>query len=440
MTSDRAKVILALTPLAERTIEHLLFGPDAIIDPCASIAEGDELDTTIPNAGDASAILLSASLSGLTAGHCAQARRAGLRLIGVALDDRDRASLEALAVDAIIDVDTADEELPSALHGEQAAAAAPESAPFVEPQPGRERRGGGSVLAVIGSKGAPGASECAASLAALAQSRWPTALAELDGLGGGLDIRLGAHADHGSVLALARAAQASTVAPGELLDRWLISVPGWPPVLLIADGDNVSLAELAEPGAVRAALDALADRYPLIVADVGFTLADGQPPSAIARLHRQAIACADVVLLVLGAREIQLRHGLAQLDTLQASLGIPTERMRIAVNATGAPGAIPRHRLDTTVVDELARRGLTVDAWLAWDQRALTRAQRHGAPLAFARPRGSYARALTRLLDDLFLPAAAPSAQTRKQRMSPPGTPPPADREDQQEVALPWQS
>ena len=61
----------------------------------------------------------------------------------------------------------------------------------------------------MGAKGAPGASECAASLAALAAQRWPTVLVEVDALGGGLDVRLGADATQGSLLGLISAATAA---------------------------------------------------------------------------------------------------------------------------------------------------------------------------------------------------------------------------------------
>ena len=62
---ERLPVVLALTPMAERAIEHLLFGRDAVIEPRASASEADELDHEVPVAA-AAAVLVSPDLFGLT--------------------------------------------------------------------------------------------------------------------------------------------------------------------------------------------------------------------------------------------------------------------------------------------------------------------------------------------------------------------------------------
>ena len=235
------------------------------------------------------------------------------------------------------------------------------------------------MLAVIGSKGAPGASECAASLAALAAERWPCILVELDALGGGLDLRLGADPRQGSLLGLTRAVAAGDGALGELLERWLAVREGWPPVLVGAPDLEQALGELARPGAVAATLRALASAYPLAVADVGFLLAEGEEAGPACRVHREAVVAADAVLLVLGARDEQLRAGLDQLDSLLA-LGIPPERLRVAVNGVGGPGATARSTLEQVLPGQLAERRFALDAWLPWDGRALARALRTGLP------------------------------------------------------------
>src|SRR4029077_14138561 len=90
----------------------------------------------------------------------------------------------------------------------------------------------GSVLAIVPASGSPGASECAASLAALADQSWPTLLLELDLLDGALALRLGADPQRGSLLALIRG-QAADGALHDLLPRWTTSGnDGWPPVLV----------------------------------------------------------------------------------------------------------------------------------------------------------------------------------------------------------------
>jgi Flp pilus assembly CpaE family ATPase len=417
--------VLALAPVAERAIEPLLFGAQAVVEPLASVGEADELDHELgPNT---EAVLLSPDLSGLTPAHCVRARARGARLVGIALDEHDRQALSALAVDETVDAEAGADALRRALHDPPTAlnAAPPPAAPSSEPR-------AGSLIAVIGSKGAPGASECAASLAALAARRWQALLVEVDALGGALDLRLAADAHQGSLLGVARAADAGESALRELLERWLATREGWPPVLLGPATLAQALPELARPGAVAKALNALAAVTPLTVLDVGFQLEQGEDGGPVARIHREALVGADAVLLVLGAREDQLRAGLAQLELLLDNLAIKRERLRIAANGVGGPGAIPTPDLTETLAQRLAERGLALDAALPWDGRGLAKATRAGLPLAIAHPRGRYARSLTRMLEQLFLPVA-PEPRERKRMLIPP-----APKEQTEEVALPW--
>ena len=105
--------------------------------------------------------------------------------------------------------------------------------------------------------------------------------------------------------------------------------------MLLGPPDPQALIEVARPGALTRALNALASLYPLTVCDVGAFLADGHAGA----LHREAVIAADAVLLVLGATDTQMRHGLRQLDLLLGPLAIPPERLRIIANAIGAPGS-----------------------------------------------------------------------------------------------------
>jgi Flp pilus assembly CpaE family ATPase len=425
VSAERPAVVLALTPVAERAIEPLLFGAQAVVEPLASVGEADELDHELgPNS---EAVLLSPDLSGLTPAHCVRARARGARLVGIALDEHDRQALSALAVDETVDAEAGADTLRRALHD---APTAPTPAPPAAAASSEPRTG--SVIAVIGSKGAPGASECAASLAALAARRWQALLVELDALGGALDLRLAADAHQGSLLGVARAADAGESALRELLERWLATREGWPPVLLGPATLVQALPELARPGAVAKALTALAAVTPLSVLDVGFQLEQGEEGGPVVRIHREALVAADAVLLVLGAREDQLRAGLAQLELLLDKLAIKRERLRIAANGLGGPGAIATTELTETLAQRLAERGLALDAALPWDGRALAKATRAGLPLAIAHPRGRYTRTLTRLLEQLFLPVA-PEPRERKRMLTPP-----APKEQTEEVALPW--
>lgn len=450
---DAQAIILALTPPAERAIEPLLFGRDAVVEPRLSISDADELEYELESTHLAAA-LLSPDLPGLTAAHCARARAAGLRLVGLALHPNDQQHLLALGVDQVIDADTTAEALLAAVNGardsQQDAPASAQQSDHV-PRASRGVAGsvdGGSVLAVVGSKGTPGASECAASLAALAASRWSCVLVELDMLGGALDLRLGADARHGSLLGLVRAASSADGASRELLERWLATRPGWPPVLLSPPELPHTVSELAQPGAVSACLRALAAIFPLTVLDVGFLLTNGDQTDSACRVHREALVTADAVLLVIGAREEQLRAGLAQLDTLLA-LGIPAERLRVAVNGADGPAAATRTALEQILPGQLAERRFATDAWLPWDQRAQASAGRSGLPLATARRRSSYGRALMTLLDELFLPATLAPRQRKLRLVPPQPTAPqqiqgpaeePAGRPAEREVALPWRS
>jgi hypothetical protein len=431
--SSRPRLVLGLTPLAERAIEGTLFdGEDASLELLCSIGEADELLCTISEERP-DAVLLSPGLAGLTPGHCEHVRSAGVRLVGLALDQRDADLLASIGVDRTVESSVSRDELIAAAQGDKHE---PPATPTIAPaQPRLERPDGGSIVAVIGSRGAPGASECAASLAALANARWPTVLAEVDALGGGLDVRLGADAQHGSLLGLVRASSGEDGggALRELVEHWLTSREGWPHVLL-APPDSEALAECAEPGAITSALHALCGLYPVVVADVGFPLADGSQLPAAARTHREALIAADAVLLVLGAREAQLRHGLRQLDLLHDHLAIPPDRLRVIVNGVGGPGAASRRVVLDSAADFLAECGVSIDAWLPWDGRTLARAGRTGTPLVIARKRGAYARAITRLLDELFMPATTSAPKRRKRRLPVTVT---RERDKQEEVV--WQ-
>ena len=146
MSAERPAVVLALTPVAERAIEPLLFGAQAVVEPLASVGEADELDHELgPNT---EAVLLSPDLSGLTPAHCVRARARGARLVGIALDEDDRQALSALAVDETVHAEAGADTLRRALHDAPTGPtpAPPAAATRSEPQTG-------SVIAVLGSKG-----------------------------------------------------------------------------------------------------------------------------------------------------------------------------------------------------------------------------------------------------------------------------------------------
>lgn len=438
--SELPTVVFALSPPAERRLDPLLFGSDAPLQLLATALDADELlakaQTTRPDA-----ILLSPDLSGLTPAQCERVRATGSRLVGVAIDPRDGHILDELAVDATIDPSISREELRSALRGSGDPPTTPTPAPTAHV---KRSEHAGSLLAVIGSKGAPGASECAASLAALARDRWETLLVEIDALGGGLALRLGADPNDGSVLGLMRATQAGEGALRELLERWRCEREDWPDVLLGAPTPE-TIDELSQPGAVTHALDALAETYPLVVCDVGFLLSDTRAPAA--RMHREVLVGADAVVVVLGASEAQLRQGRRQLDVVLQTLAIPPERLRIVVNGLDGPSSAAKDAINATIAEQVGASGVTVDAWVAWDARGARKARQQGLPIALAHRHGRYARAINGLLNEMFLPdetGTGPRARRRKRRLAIPAawrrTQPQQPYEDEGEVALPWQT
>jgi Flp pilus assembly CpaE family ATPase len=444
VSGRKPTVLLALSPLVEQQIGPLLFGQDATVTVASTLVELAGLERTLANNDlPAEALLVSVDLPDLSASLLSRARSHGLRLVGIASDDHDATLLADLPLDSVLTVPVDAHALQAAVHtnGDPAAHAAKIDHRTVRP---RDHQRAGTVLAVVGSRGAPGASELACSLAAQAAGQWKSLLVELDLFGGGgLAVRFGSDPSQGSLLALLRATAAGEPALAELLDRWLLDRPGWPPVLLAPPQSEQTIEELDQPGRIRGGLDALAAHYPLVIVDVGFLLAQPGPLGPVERCHREALVTADAVVLVLGAREAQLDAGLAQLDLLLDTLGIPRERIRVVCNGVGGPGSIPRPQLEQTLTIALGEREFAADALIPWDGRALAKAVRTGLPLAAAHPRGPYAKTLARLLDTLFLPGA-PVARGRKRLLTlptaPAARPEPVGERDQEEVALPWRS
>jgi hypothetical protein len=448
MNESKPAVLLALSPMTEQTIAPLLFGQHAAVAVVDSLVELAALERTLTGAGgEAEALLISADLPDLSPSRLSQARSHGLRIVGIASDDHDAALLRELPLDAILTAPIDDATLDAAIrspisntgNGNHEVVA---TRPSLARTRARERTG--TVLAVVGSRGSPGASELAYSLAALANLNWQALLVELDLLeNAGLALRLDADANQGSLLALLRATRTGETAVAELLERWLVIRAGWPPVLLAPAESSEVIDELDQPGALRAGLDALAEQYPLVIADVGFLITEPGQIGQVERCHREALLAADAVLLTLGARESQLDAGLAQLDLLLNQLAIPRERIRIVCNGTGGPGSIPGAQLEQTLTVGLRERELATDALIPWDGRALAKAVRTGLPLAAAHPRGRYAHTLAALLDTLFLPGT-PVARGRKRLLTlptrPPVAPEPVAQRGEEEVVLPWRS
>lgn len=314
-------------------------------------------------------------------------------------------------------------------------------APGADAEVARQPRG--LVLAVLGSKGSPGASECAWSLAALADRRWPTLLVECDLLGGSLAFRLAADPGAGSLLGVANAAASSAAgALPELLERWLCGGSrGWPPTLLAPAAAQVAELPLT-PEALVAAVGALAGLFPLVVVDVGWLL---DRECGAGRCHAAMLELADAQLLVAGSRGSQLVAARNQLEQLLGRLGLPAARLRIVLNTAGSAAAADRAER-ARFEQDLAGYGLAVDGVLPVDAGGLARASRAGRPLACVRRRSGYRRALEQLLEQLFV-GSPPQRRLQRTRLQLPAArnartegAVAAVADGQEEVVLPWSS
>jgi Flp pilus assembly CpaE family ATPase len=432
VSGTSVRVLLGLAPPDEQAIEELLYGSEWL-SVIAAGASASEL-ISLASAHAADAVLLSPDLPGLDAGGVSRLRAAELRTIGVAATDAAAGMLADDDVDVIVRPPLTQAELLE--HLREPAGDQPQSAGTASSLPSRMRepRRRGNVLAVVGSKGAPGASELAASFAARVAPRWPVLLTELDGDGGELALRLDADPHDGSLLGLARALRRDDPELHELLAGWLVGdARGWPPVLLGPPDPLRTLDDLIVPGAVERVLNGLADAFALVVCDVGSRLGRSVEPDAAVRLHRDVLVSADAVVLVLGHRQEHLHAGFGQLELLLSELSIPVERLRVVVNGQGGPGAARSADSVAAIKQALSEQGLSVDAWLPWDEKALRASVRLGLPLAVARPRGNYAKRLDVLLDSLLAPTTA-QPLTRKRRLRPDVV----ESHTGGEVALPW--
>lgn len=427
------RVLLGLAPPDEHAIEEILYGSDRL-NIVAGGSSGSELvGLSVGHAADA--VLLSHDLPGLDAGCVSRLRAKGLRTVGFAGSDRDAAALAELDVDTVVRPPLSLTDLLEELREPAEAQSHPRETSSSAPGT-RAGGGAGNVLAVVGSKGTPGASEVAASLGALFSLRWPVVLAEFDGDGGHLGLRLDADPQQGSLLGLARALRRDDPELRELLSGWLAGdARGWPPALIGVPDPQRNLSEVVAPGVTAALLGLLAEEFALVVCDVGYRLARADEPDAAVRLHRDVLAAADAVVLVLGQRQEQLHAGFRQLELLVDELGVPIERLRVVVNGQAGVGAGANAETVAAVTRELAERELSVDAWLPWDAKSLRSSVRLGVPLAAARPRGRYARTLRGFAESMLVPTAAQSLP-REQRARAP-----ADVTvdvGSREVALPW--
>ena len=423
----RPRVVLALTPLTEREVEPLLFDPsDPPLDLLASVVEADELARAVKEEQRVDAVLLSPELSGLS------------RLTASACAPRAYASSGSHSISASENHSTRWKSIP--------ASTAPSPARSCSAPSGRRHdRRESPCRGATRHAGAERREDRGGERLGGHRREGRPRLKRVRGIARGARRAPLAHAAHRGRCARRQPRTPSRSRPQqrvdprrhpsdtgrrralrELVERWTYEPEGWPSVLLGAP-DPRALIDLAQPGAMTRALDALAGLYPLVVCDVGFPIEDARS----AHLHREALIAADSVILVLGAREPQLHAGLRQLDIILTELGIRSERLRIIVNAVGGPSRREKGTITATIAEHLTERDLTVDAWLPWDARGLRRSEQHGKPIALA---PAAARSPTRsraCWTSCSCPQRAHDAKRRKRRLTaPPGNTPSAEREE----------
>ena len=396
---ERPRVVIALTPVAERAVEHLVFGHDAVARVVASAPDAGDLEREVVSSS-ADGVLVSPDLSGLTTAHCARVRSHGVRLVGLARDSRERQQLHALGVDATVEPTDPPAEFVGALRGPTERASVEwqdrrDFRPVLHERPRRRRSRGDR------NQGRPRSSECAASLAGLA-GRWSCVLVELDALGGALDLRLGADPDE-APFSDSRGRPPERRRAGRASRSVVIETSGLAAGPRRRTGTRGGVGGAGTAGSRGADAARLASQFPLVIADVGFLLFEGDDASSACRVHREAVVTADAVLLVMGAREEQLQAGLDQLDSLLA-LGVPRSGYGSRSTAPAPQGRRPA-RSSTRSCRRSSPSAVSLDAWLPWDRRALARAQR----TVCRSPRGAPTWRLCRALSGFSMTSSYPS-------------------------------
>ena len=236
-----------------------------------------------------------------------------------------------------------------------------------------DRGAGAPVVAVVGGSGGVGASTLAAGLAMVARRRGRTAaLVDVDPLGGGIDLLLGAERTPGWRWPRLLGAR------GEVTDvrRFLPRVDGLTVVSMVRPAPGAPPDETPSAESVRAVLGALARHHDLVVLDVG------RSPLASAR---PALAAARVSFLVSGTCVRAVAEASATVRSLD--LGTPMVVVRRSPGSRVAADVVGR-ALELPVAGSLP------------EDRGLARAAEQGDPPGRS-GRGRWARAVGRLLSEM---------------------------------------
>ncbi|WP_271986097.1 MinD/ParA family ATP-binding protein [Pseudoclavibacter terrae] len=278
--------------------------------------------------------------------------------------------------------------------------------------------GRGTVLAVWGPHGAPGASTVAAAVASkAAEMGQRVLLVDADSYGGSLAAMLGITDEAPGFAAACRLAGAARLTVAEV-ER--IAVPR-----SFGRGGLLVLTGIANPARwpelardrVATVLEKCREVADLVVVDVGFSLESDDEIASDAFSPRRSAAtlttltAADRVLAVADGQAVGLQRFLRARANLVDLVGdTPTDiivnRVRADAVGLGAAGQI-RH-----VLSRFA--GLEAQALIPLDQSACDRALLAGEPVSYASPRSAFARAIGTYVSDTLLASAGSGLETRQ--------------------------
>jgi len=315
----------------------------------------------------------------------------GSAVIGVALNSDDRAALELLNIDSVIDcAETSSElivSLAQALLSNQGSAGVWNVEAVAQPT---ERESGcGRLIAVWGPAGAPGRTTTAMLLARALSERDRTAIIDADTSAPSLALQLGLAEDLSGLIVACRHAETGSLSTrtlassmSKISDRYFaltgLSQPRrWPEL---------------RPAALTRVLDQVRLDFPYAVVDVGcsFHAADALTPSPTS-VADTTLATADVILAVCQADPLGVARFLGELPEL-IGFGVPI----VGFITKGAE----RDQARQLIRETASRAGISIPVTdLGLEHRSLTAALRRGNLTAARHRRSAKNLPSTRLIE-----------------------------------------
>ena len=381
-------------------------------------------------AGTAKAALVSADLRGLDRESVELLSRGGLAIVGLASEENDERLLHQLAVDLVLPLSAAPEQVAGALRaaahvrletgGEHPDAATAGRAPSA----GMTRRSesdaatgdqpiarSGSLVAVWGPTGAPGRSTVALGLAdALAQRKLSSLLIDADSYGGSLATLAGLLDESPGITAACRAANAGTLDVARLAG-YCSEVSAR--LRVLTGLRQASRWPELRPAALEVVLTLSRQLAEVVIIDCGFSLEDDEELSYDTLAPRRnaatmaSLRAADRVIVVVTADPVGLSRLVRELPRLAAVLGAPIESLvgdgRVIVVANRVrEGLLPGSPVRGVVEALALHAGVSPYATLPMDLAAVDAAHGRGQLLSEAAAGSPFFFAVRGLAEQLF--------------------------------------